>query len=207
MIAHVRALITCFAFLALATPARAQETAKSLYERGNAMFALERYGEAASLYERAFELKADPALLYNAAQAHRLAGNKPRALALYQSLLRQYGRELSNQAEIRNHVESLKQGIENDKKVSSSPPTTTRPVDVPTSPAPQTPPPTQVEPAPNAAVVSTTPPPEKPLVKKPWFWVVVVGAAAVVATSVGLGVAFGTQPSDPAVTFGTARGN
>ncbi|HUS65069.1 MAG TPA: tetratricopeptide repeat protein [Kofleriaceae bacterium] len=172
------------------------------------MFALERYAEAAVHYERAFELKSDAALLYNAAQAHRLAGNKPRALALYQSLLRMFGRELSNQAEIRNHIESLKQGIENDKSVSTRPPVTTRTVEVPPGPAPPPEVTPRVTPAPVVTVVSAPPPPaKKPLVKKGWFWAVVVGGAAVVATGVGLGIALGGSRVDPAATFGTARGN
>jgi tetratricopeptide (TPR) repeat protein len=188
--------------------ADANSEAKVLYEKGSAMFALQRYGEAATLYEKAFEFKPDPALLYNAAQAHRLAGNKPRALALYQSLVRMYGDRLSNHEEIRRHVESLKQAIENDARVSSTPPVTTRPIE----PAPERQPtstsaPT-ASPEPTAAVTATHAAPEKkPLVKKAWFWVVIAGSAAVVATGVGLGVALGTSPADPAITFGTARGN
>src|SRR5205807_10015881 len=56
------------------------EDAKSLFEHGMTLYALGRYTEAAPLFERAFELKPDPALLYNAAQAHRLAGHSQRAL-------------------------------------------------------------------------------------------------------------------------------
>jgi tetratricopeptide (TPR) repeat protein len=198
----------------LAAPLRAEEKldARGYYERGNSMFALERYGDAAANYEKAFELKSDAALLYNAAQAHRLAGNKQRALALYQSLLRMFGKQVANQAEIRNHIDSLKQAIENDKTVSTRPPVTTQPAEVPKTPesAPK-PEPTpaatpSVSPAPAAATTVTTSAPErKPIVKKAWFWVAVVGGAAVVATGIGLGVALGSSKSDPAVTFGTVQ--
>ena len=54
-------------------------------DKATAAFAFNRYAVAAENYEKAFELKPDPAVLYNAAQAHRLAGNKERALDLYQS--------------------------------------------------------------------------------------------------------------------------
>jgi tetratricopeptide (TPR) repeat protein len=68
--------------------ARAQAdtaAAKSFFESGSVAFALGDYSGAANDYERAFAEKPDPALLYNAAQAHRLAGNPRRALLLYRS--------------------------------------------------------------------------------------------------------------------------
>jgi hypothetical protein len=61
----------------------------------------------AVFFEKAFELKSDPALLYNAAQSHRLAGNKERALALYQNHLRVYGRD-AKAASIETRIEELK---------------------------------------------------------------------------------------------------
>ncbi|MGH8324723.1 MAG: tetratricopeptide repeat protein, partial [Steroidobacteraceae bacterium] len=65
-------------------PAIADETdAKPLYNRAATAYALGRYSEAAKLFERVFELKQDPAVLYDAAQAHRLAGEKLKALVLY----------------------------------------------------------------------------------------------------------------------------
>jgi tetratricopeptide (TPR) repeat protein len=70
----------------LAGPARADEqTAKLHYERATAAYALGHFAEAAEQYEKAFEQKPDPALLFNAAQAHRRAGNREHALALYTS--------------------------------------------------------------------------------------------------------------------------
>src|SRR4051812_48789905 len=64
--------------------------AKLHFERGFAAYALHKYKDAALEYEKAFELKTDPALLYDAAQAWRLAGEKRRALALYESYLRMF---------------------------------------------------------------------------------------------------------------------
>jgi hypothetical protein len=67
-----------------------EEEARAYLDKATAAYALNKYAVAAENFEKAFELKPDPALLYNAAQAWRLAGNKERALALYESYLRVY---------------------------------------------------------------------------------------------------------------------
>ena len=84
--------------------------AKKAYEEANAAFGLGHYGAAAERYEAAFSLRPDPALLYNAAQSYRLAGNKPRALELYRNCLRLYP-DFSNADDARNHVATLKKQI------------------------------------------------------------------------------------------------
>lgn len=68
----------------LARPAAAEsgKDAKKIYEEATAAFGLGKYAVAAEKYEAAFAIRPDPALLYNAAQSYRLAGNKPRALEL-----------------------------------------------------------------------------------------------------------------------------
>src|SRR5262249_58021652 len=85
---------------AQALPPASEDDARALFERGSALYALGRYAEAAPLFERAFELKPDPALLYNAAQAYRLLGNKPRALTLYQNYFRLFGDQIPNAPEV-----------------------------------------------------------------------------------------------------------
>ena len=67
--------------------ADAGDQARAHYDDANAAYALGNYARAAEEFERAFELKPDPALLFNAAQGHRLAGNNARALLLYQNYL------------------------------------------------------------------------------------------------------------------------
>ena len=67
--------------------------------------------EAAAKYEAAFALRPDPALLYNAAQSHRLAGNKPRALELYRDYVRLYPDGASAE-DARGHVSALKKVVE-----------------------------------------------------------------------------------------------
>ena len=126
-------LVGCVVVLLLAGGAQAAkskaskaEEIRDFLDRATAAFALNHFAEAADNYEKAFALKPDAAVLYNAAQAHRLAGNKERALELYQSYLRLYGTE--KRAEIEKHVENLKQAIEKDHAVATSPPTTPAPV-------------------------------------------------------------------------------
>src|SRR6266542_1201984 len=59
----------------LSAPVRADD-AKSLYQRGSSEYALGHYDSAATLFEESFAQSNEPALLFNAAQAHRLAGHK-----------------------------------------------------------------------------------------------------------------------------------
>jgi hypothetical protein len=97
------------------------DEARAYHEKAKAAFALSHYGQAAEYFEKAFELKADPALLYNAAQSHRLAGNKQRALTLYQNYLHVYGRD-ERRAQIELRIEELKKAIEKDRTEVPVPP-------------------------------------------------------------------------------------
>ena len=55
------------------------DDARSYLDKATSAYGLGRYAVAAENFEKAYELKPDLALLYNAAQSHRLAGNKQRA--------------------------------------------------------------------------------------------------------------------------------
>jgi hypothetical protein len=146
------------------------EQARGYLDKATAAYALNRYGVAAENFEKAFELKPDPALLYNAAQSYRLAGNKERALELYESYLRVYGGQ-DKRAQVEARIKDLKQAIAHDKAVSTSPPYNTLPVNggsggASTQPpsvqtAPPAPAPTPAPPA-MPPPVATTPPPPAP---------------------------------------------
>ena len=97
------------------------DEARAYHEKAKAAFALSHYAQAAEFFEKAFELKSDPALLYNAAQSHRLAGNKQRALTLYQNYLRVYGRD-ERRPQIELRIEELKKAIEKDRTEVPVPP-------------------------------------------------------------------------------------
>jgi tetratricopeptide (TPR) repeat protein len=192
-----------------------QEDARSYNQKATAAFALGKYAAAAEYFEKAFELKPDPALLYNAAQAHRMAGDKERALALYQNYLRVYGGGQGQRADVERKIEELKKAIEHDKEVATSPPTNTQPIGGPT-PAETAPPPSA--PGATSAVV---PPPAAPapaapaatlvdrpkdngeqasITSKPWFWAV-VGGGVVVAAVVTIVVLSGGK-KDPSPSIG-----
>ena len=131
--------------------AGAQSEARAYFDKATASFALGHYPVAAENFEKAFELKPDPALLYNAAQAHRLAGNKERAVALYQNYLRMYPKAV-RRSEVETRVQELKKAIERDRQLATSPPITTMPSTIAPGPAPS-------DPTMSPRASSPTPPP------------------------------------------------
>jgi len=215
-------LIGCLARTAFAASGR---DAKKIYEEATAAFGLGRYAEAAEKYEAAFAARPDPALLYNAAQAYRLAGNKPRALELYRNYVRLYP-DGANANDARSQVAALKKDIDGERPPVAPPPpppvTAPAPGPAPVAPLPPAMPP-PVETVPPGAVPAAAPPApapgngvptltstgatpdeSRPLTQKVWFWVA-VGAGAVVLTTVLL---LATRSETfPDATFGTARGN
>jgi tetratricopeptide (TPR) repeat protein len=203
--------------------------ARAMLDRATAAFALAKYAEAADFFEKAFELKPDPALLYNAAQAHRLAGNKERALALYQNLLRVYGNK-AKRSEVEARIEELKKAIDSDKAVANSPPTSTEPVNgggpitplaLPPGGSAEPPPPLAMPDIPTSVATTTgtttttsapvlTAQPtspgaseQKPLTSKPLFWVAVGGGVAVAVTVILLLTLGGSK--DPLPSIGVVR--
>ena len=175
------------------------EDAKALFEQASGAFALGKFADAAQLYERAFELKPDSALLFNAAQAHRFAGNRTRALFLYRNYVRVYGlRGAPAVDDAREQILRLEKSIEDEQAAAAAaaPPKPVEPTTArtPTAAAP-TLTATPVEPRPARA----------PLYKKWWLWTIVGGVAA--GGAVGLAVGL-TQPhatfSAPLGTVGPA---
>jgi len=67
--------------------AGARSTARKLVEDGIAAYGAKDYGKAIALYMRAFSLDPHPRLLFNVAQALRLAGCTERARAFYERYL------------------------------------------------------------------------------------------------------------------------
>jgi tetratricopeptide (TPR) repeat protein len=194
--------------------------AKQIYEEATAAFGLGRYAEAAEKYEAAFSLRPDPALLYNAAQSYRLAGNKPRALELYRNCLR-LSPNFANAEDARNHVANLKREIEEEQSARAATATTPPPVAVTPAPPPSSSPGAPAPPAEPAAsspapVLLDTPAPmvppppapvaqaDRPITSKAWFWAA-VGAVVVGGTVAVLLATRGT--SYPEASFGTVSGN
>jgi len=202
--------------------ATSSKDARRVYDEATAAFGLGRYAEAAEKYEAAFSLRPDPALLYNAAQSYRLAGNRARALELYRNYVRLYP-EGTNAEDARSHVAALKKAIEDERTPSAA-----QVAPAPSAPAASTPPPATMPPPvetpmPGAAPLPSAPPPaadtnvpmvsqpatagdeQKPLTRQTWFWVAVGAAAVLVGTTV---ILLGTRgESFPDATLGQARGN
>ena len=187
------------------------EEARAYADKATAAFALTHYAAAAESFEKAFELKPDPALLYNAAQSHRLAGNKERALALYRNYLRLYAKK-DKRPELEARIDELEKAIAHDKAIESRPPNTTEPIASAAAPESE-PPPAAVPlaPPPPAATSPTLvaqPAPaatDDSLVRKPWFWLVTAGGVAAAVAVVLLLSAGGSK--DPSASIGRINGN
>jgi tetratricopeptide (TPR) repeat protein len=203
----------CFSILLIlfaGSPARADDiqAARTHYRRGTKLFSLGRFDEAIQEYDAAYEIKDDPSLLYNIAQAHRLNNNLPKALFFYKSYLNRVP-NAENATEVSNRINELQRLIDEHAKAQSGAPTQALP-SVPlerSEPAAAAPALTAV-PAPVAASASApAAAPERPIYKKGWFWGVVAGGAAVIAAGVALGVVYGSSERAPAASFGIIRGN
>lgn len=132
--------------LALVAPlsARAEDgsaaAAREHYQKGTSYYDLGRYADAIKEFEAAYEIKNDPALLYNLAQSNRLAGNSEQALHFYRTYLR-YVPKAANRAEIEDRIKQLDQLVSQKGSAQTAPPpiTTTPPLTT-TPPPPETPP-------------------------------------------------------------------
>ena len=193
--------------------------ARQAYDQATAAFGLGHYAEAAEKYETAFSLRPDPALLYNAAQAYRLAGNRSRALELYRNYLRLYPNR-QNADEARNQVAALTKALEDEKSappvVASAPAPLAKaapaapPVAplVPVAESSAAPPPALAPgPSPSATLVTQTAPAESSSGSgsRTWIWIA-AGAAVVVGGIVAVVVAT-RGDKFPDASFGTAVGN
>jgi len=165
--------------------------AREHYRKGTKAYDLGRYLEAAKEYEAAYEIKDDPALLYNIAQAYRLGGNVNEALRSYRSFLRRLP-DAPNRAEVEAKILELQKLSSAQAKATSAPPTTTAPALGGGGDGSD---------ARSLALVSTerTPPPKKkPLYKQWWPWTI-AGAVVVVGVGVGVGVGLSRSSSSERV--------
>ena len=166
-------------------PSDARTEARRHYDTATAAYALGHYDDAATEFERAFTLKPDPAILYNAAQAYRLAGKKERALELYRSYLRVYGRRAEHASDVDWHIGELEKVIERDRRAAPGARAGLTAGD--TSLAAPLPP---LAPRPAASLVAAPPAPRaRPVYQRWWFW---AGAGAIVVGAI-VGIALATR--------------
>jgi tetratricopeptide (TPR) repeat protein len=201
----MKTLSSLLVIAVLAGTARADGAtdARAHFQAATGHFAVGEFAEAAEEYQAAYKLKQDPALLYNAAQAFRLAGNHVKALILYKNYIQLYPRE-SNLEEVRAQIQKLRDAIAATEKAKTAPPTSTAEPHPLTPDEKQPPPPekphetapatTATAPAATATApaATTTREAPTPVYKRWWLWTV-VGVA--VAGGVVAGVVVGTRPS------------
>ena len=159
-------LVVLSAVLLCAATARAQEkpdnkaAAKEHYNRGTSFYDLGKYEEAIKEFEAAYQLKNDPAFLYNLAQSYRQAGNHERAVHFYKTYLR-YVPNAKNRADIEDKIKTEEQLVAKGGGGTAPPPITTTPPPTTTTPPPgtTTPPPGGDQPIVNVPPPGTTTPP------------------------------------------------
>lgn len=164
--------------------------ARQHYKAATGHFAVGEFADAAAEYEAAFKLHQDPALLFNAAQSRRLAGDNQKALVLYKNFLHLYPSS-PNIPVVREQIDKLQEVVAAEAKAKTSPPTNTvepKPETQPPPPPTATTAPATSTTAPATATTETPPTSEKPpFWKKWWFWTavgVVVVAAVVIPIAV-----------------------
>ena len=127
------------------------------FRRGTRAYDLGHFIEAAAEYEKAYEAKETPALLYNLGQAYRGAGEHQKALNAYRAYLRNSPADAPNRDAVASFIEALKKTIELQKQTAEKPPAGA----IPPPPAPLS---TKTEPL---AVVIVSPPPPPPKKREP----------------------------------------
>ncbi len=113
-------LLLCSVESAAQTPAAA-DTAREHYLKGNDLYDLRRYPEAAHEYEAAFEQHPDPNLLFDIAQAYRFADDYTKAIAAYHSYLRRVPRA-KNRTDVLALITDLQKLAADQRKSHDQPP-------------------------------------------------------------------------------------
>ena len=204
------ALIFALGWLSLGSVHAEERDARSHYERGTALFDLGKYREAAVEYEKAYEIKSVPALLFNLGQTYRLAGDHTAALRAYRVFLRR-SPAARERPEVEARIEELQQLVDREKQATANPPsgvirqgsTAAEPISPveKVTPAVVAPEPIVTSPVVDSAnvVVVTPAPAKKPIYKRWWLWTAV--GVVVVGVAVGVGVAVST-PNNAAAPAG-----
>jgi hypothetical protein len=194
-----------FSSPALAVDRTAAEKAREHFQRGEALFKLEKFNEALGEYEQGYLAKSDATFLYNIAQCHRLMGNKPAALRFYRRFLNE-ATKVPNREMVEQHIRDLEKALGTSRStpgVAAAAPQSTSPPNVATAPAVVPPPPPPPPPAPrppplpssmsSSAAAGTdvaAQPPTSPdgaggsILTRWWFWT----AVGVVAAGGGVGL-------------------
>src|SRR5580765_1308941 len=178
-------LLVGVAFVVAARPAQAQMTqaqkdeVKLHYQRATRAYDLQKYQEAIDEYQKAYEISGDPPMLYNIAQAYRLAEQPAEAVRYYRRFLQRMP-NARNREDVERKIAEQDKLAEQRKKVE--------PVTPPPPPPPPTKPPPIVEVKPPPPVV-VAPPPPPPSAPEPSHARAVVGWSLIGAGVIVGGVA------------------
>jgi hypothetical protein len=120
--------------------------AKAAFHEGLRAFNLGQWGEAVAAFEKSYKLSGDPALLFNVAQAQRLAGHRKEALIAYKAYLRE-NPDTPHRELVESKIRELEASVEPAEAA------------IPAKPGAESPPEETV--APPSAEAAETAPPEK----------------------------------------------
>jgi tetratricopeptide (TPR) repeat protein len=168
-------LAICLAVVAAASPAYAQDpttrAAKRHYERGQKLFALQKFDEALEQFQKAFDAKPIPDFLFNIGQCHRNLGDYEAAIFSFKRYLK-LDPETDNREQVEELIAQLeeKQAAEEAKRLRLRKPAREK------------------EEAPEER-----PPTGRPVYKKWWFWT----GVAVVGVAGGVGIYAATAADGP----------
>ena len=140
------ALLVALLVVALPAPARAQMTqaqkdeVKLHYQRATRAYDLQKYLEAIDEYQKAYEISGDPPMLYNIAQAYRLADQPAEAVRYYRRFLQRMP-NARNREDVERKIADQEKLAEQRRKVE---PVTPQPSTTPTKPPWLAKPPSQI---------------------------------------------------------------
>jgi len=192
-----------------AKPPSKADQARMYFEEGTKYYSLRDFPKAVANYKKAFELRPEPVLLYNIAQAYRLSRDFDDSLYFYKSYLRNEP-NAANRAEVEGRIAEMEAAVQQQERAAKPPNDAVTPGEAPTSPGDtRIPSPEQVAEETDEPETETEAAPpstdsgsrSRPVYKKWWFWTgiaaVAVGTVVVVAASSG-----GGGSSDPNSHFG-----
>jgi hypothetical protein len=159
--------------------------AREHYRKGTRAYDLGAYDEAIAEYSAAYRIKDDPALLYNMAQAHRLAGHATEALRLYRTYLIKVP-DAPNRDQVQLKIEELQKLVDQQNKTKHQLPPDQPIQETGRQPPPATPEPAAAAPTPEAAA----PAPQVDARRNRTLKIAGITAGAVGVVGVALGITF-----------------
>jgi len=184
--------------------------AREHFQKGSKAFELGLYDEAIAEYTAAYKAKDDPSILYNMAQAHKLAGHTADALRFYRMFLIKEP-DAANRDEVLGKIEMLNKALEQQRKAQSMPPDTTLPAPAAHSPdsgvkPPQSTaaPPAAANPEPAPSLATRAPDRHAGRTKK--IVGIVLGVVGVAALGAGLGLELAAKQTSDDLTAANQGG-